>query len=151
MDVSLSTFLHHLPVLTGLDEPAVTFLAGLAREEHYRSGEEIVREGESGNRIFFISAGRVQIVKAHGTAQATRLAEMASGNFFGEMSLVESFPRSASVVAAEDTTVFSLKGGDFYQLYRHRPEQYGIVVLNIARDLARRLRALDEKFALIST
>ena len=62
------------------------------------------------------------------------------------MSLVESVVRSASVVAAEPTRVYSLKAIDFYRLYKLRPEQYAIVMLNIARDLSRRLRQLDEQF-----
>ena len=59
--------------------------------------------------------------------------------------------RSASVIALEPTRVFTLKGMDFYKLYRQRPDQYGIVVLNIARDLARRLHQLDEHFCVASS
>jgi CRP-like cAMP-binding protein len=62
------------------------------------------------------------------------------------MSLVESVVRSASVIARGEVTACTLKGADFHRLYRHRADQYGIVMLNLARDLARRLRALDERF-----
>jgi CRP/FNR family transcriptional regulator, cyclic AMP receptor protein len=50
------------------------------------------------------------------------------------------------VVAQDAVTVYTLKGADLFRLYEHQPQQYGIVMLNLARDLARRLRALDEKF-----
>lgn len=150
-DVSLNNFLQRIPVLAGLDAAAVTFLAGLALEQHHAPGAVILREGEPGNGIYFLRAGNVRIVKAHGTISATTLAEMGPGDFFGEMSLVESVTRSASVVVTAEATVYVLKGKDFYQLYQRRPDQYGIVMLNIARDLARRLRALDEKFAMISS
>jgi CRP-like cAMP-binding protein len=75
------------------------------------------------------------------------LAQLGRGEFFGEMSLVESVTRSASVVAVETVTASTLKGADFHRLYRHRPDQYGIVMLNLARDLSRRLRVLDDKFS----
>lgn len=142
MTASLDSFLHRLPVLTGLDEEALAFLQGLVTEEIHPAGAVIVREGDRGDRVYFVRTGRVRVVKA----PAVQLAEFGPGDYFGEMSLVESVERSASVIAVEATSVFTLRGVDFYQLYRRRPDQYGIVMLNIARDLARRLRALDEHF-----
>ncbi len=121
----------------------MAMLTGLAREEAFPAGAVIVREGEKGDRLFAVRSGRVRVIKEPGAVQ---LAEFGPGEFFGEMSLVESVVRSASVVALEDTRVYSLKGMDFYKLYRERPDQYAVVMLNIARDLARRLRRLDESF-----
>lgn len=136
--------------MAGLDEAALQFLGGLAGEERFAAGDYIVREGEAGDRVFFICEGRVQIVKAHGSSLPVTLAEMGPGDHFGEMSLVESVARSASVVATEPVRVFTLKSVNFYKLYMKQPGQYGIVVLNIARDLARRLRRLDDKFVAVS-
>lgn len=146
MNATLDNFLHKLPVLAGLDEAALQFLGGMAGEEQYAAGAVIVREGELGDRICFVCEGCVRIIKNHETGEPVVLAEMKPGDYFGEMSLVESVTRSATVLAVEPTRVFTLKGGNFYKLYRQRPGQYGIVMLNIARDLARRLRCLDEKF-----
>ena len=53
----------------------------------------------------------------------------------------------STTIEKEPTRVATLRSVDFYKLYRQRPDQYGIVMLNIARDLARRLRALDENFS----
>lgn len=146
MNAPIETFLQHVSVMAGLDAAALGYLSSLAHEEHYPAGLVIVGEGEPGNRMFFIAKGRVKVVKGLDSDSPVTLAKFGPGQFFGEMSLVESVVRSASVVAVDDVTVCSLKGTDFHRLYRHRPEQYGIVMLNIARDLARRLRALDEKF-----
>ena len=136
--------------MAGLDDEAIRYLSDLAREEHFPAGAVIIGEGEPGNRMFFISAGHVAVVKGHGTAQAINLARLKPGEFFGEMSLVESVARSASVVAEDQVTVCTLKGMDFHRLYQHRPNQYGIVMLNLARDLSRRLRSLDERFSHVS-
>ncbi|MDI1318570.1 MAG: cyclic nucleotide-binding domain-containing protein [bacterium] len=146
MDATLDNFIHRLPVMAGLDEAALQFLGGQTGEEQYPAGGVIVREGEKGDRVYFVCTGRVRVVKERAGEPAVQLAEFGSGDFFGEMSLVESVVRSASVIATEPTRVFTLRGMDFYKLYRQRPDQYGIVVLNIARDLARRLRHLDEDF-----
>ncbi|RXK55366.1 cyclic nucleotide-binding domain-containing protein [Oleiharenicola lentus] len=135
-------FIRRLPVMAGLDDEAVQFLQGLASEETHAAGSVIVREGAPGDRMYFVRSGRVRVMKA----PAVQLAEFGPGDFFGEMSLVESVARSASVIALEPTRVCTLRGVDFYKLYRQRPEQYGIVMLNIARDLARRLRHIDDDF-----
>ena len=150
VNASLENFLHRVSVMAGLDDEAIHFLSDLAREEQYPAGAVIVGEGEPGNRMYFISLGHVAVVKDNGTAQPVVLARFGPGEFFGEMSLVESVVRSASVVADDAVTVCTLKGTDFHRLYQHRPEQYGIVMLNLARDLSRRLRALDERFTHIS-
>ena len=142
----IENFLQHVSVMAGLDAEALGFLSALAHEERHAAGAVIVGEGEPGNRMFFISSGHVEVVKGLGTESPVSLARFGPEQFVGEMSLVESVVRSASVVAVDEVVVCSLKGTDFHRLYRHRPEQYGIVMLNIARDLARRLRALDEKF-----
>jgi CRP/FNR family transcriptional regulator, cyclic AMP receptor protein len=65
------------------------------------------------------------------------------------MSMIECVTRSASLRAIEETFLFALKGTALYRLYRRQPDQYAIVILNIARDLSRRLRSIDEKFAAI--
>lgn len=136
--------------MAGLAESALQFLGTMAGEERYDAGTVIVREGAPGERMFFICEGRVQVVKAHGTSRPVTLAEFGPGDYFGEMSLVESVARSASVVAVEPVRAFTLKSVNFYKLYQKQPDQYGIVVLNIARDLARRLRRLDEKFVAVA-
>ena len=146
MNLSQESFLQHLSVMAGLDDEAIHFLSGLAREEHFPAGAVIIGEGEPGNRMFFICDGRVTVVKGHGSPKPVTLAQLGPGEFFGEMSLVESVDRSASVIAESDVTACTLKGADLHRLYRHRPEQYGIVMLNLARDLARRLRSLDDRF-----
>lgn len=146
MDAPPDTFLRRLPVMAGLDEATLQFLGGLTHEEDHAAGGVIVREGAPGDRMFFVCSGRVRVVKETPGGAPVRLAEFGPGDFFGEMSLVESVARSASVIATEPTRVCTLKALDFYKLYRQRPEQYGIVMLNIARDLARRLRQLDKDF-----
>ncbi len=146
MNATLQNFLNRLPVMAGLDEAALEYLGGLAGEEAFGAGEVIVREGAPGDRMYFVCTGRVRVTKEDGAGPPVVLAEMGYGEYFGEMSLIECVARSASVVALEPTRVFTLKSVNFYKLYSTRPDQYGIVVLNIARDLARRLRRLDDKF-----
>ena len=143
-------FLETIPIFAGLDRAALTEIARSVEEAAFRTGEIIVREGEAGNRMFIIRSGRVEIVKHLAQARETVLAVLGPGNFLGEMSIIECVTRCASVRALEDTLLFALKSIDLYRLFQRHPDQYAIVILNIARDLSRRLRTADEMFAAVS-
>jgi CRP/FNR family transcriptional regulator, cyclic AMP receptor protein len=136
-----------VPILAGLNEAALELLAGRARDSTFAAGALVVGEGETGNRFFVILSGEVRVCKRLGRPGEVELARLARGEFFGEMCILETLPRSASVVALTEARLASLSSMDFLQLYNRMPDQYGILVLNLARDLSRRLRRLDEAFA----
>jgi CRP/FNR family transcriptional regulator, cyclic AMP receptor protein len=143
-------FLQTIPIFAGLNEAALSELSRAAGETEYQTEDVIVREGESGDRMFIIHSGRVEVVKYLGSAKETVLAVFGPRDFLGEMSIIECVTRSASLRALDRSFLFALKGLDLYRLYCHQPDQYAIVILNIARDLSRRLRAIDERFTAIS-
>jgi CRP/FNR family cyclic AMP-dependent transcriptional regulator len=139
--------LQGVPIFAGLSEEAIDLLVKHARELHVKAGDLIVHEGESGNRFYLIGEGEVRVVKQHGTPHEVELARLGPRDFFGEMCILETLPRSASVQATTEATVFALSSLDFLYLYEKLPSEYGILVLNLARDLSRRIRHLDEVFA----
>jgi CRP/FNR family transcriptional regulator, cyclic AMP receptor protein len=143
-------FLETIPIFAGLNADAVSEIAQSVEESEFRAGEIIVREDEPGNRMFIIHSGRVEVVKHLGQPRETVLATFGSRDFLGEMSIIECVARAASLRTIEDSFLFSLKATDLYHLFRHHPDQYAIVILNIARDLSRRLRAIDELFTAVS-
>jgi CRP-like cAMP-binding protein len=63
------------------------------------------------------------------------------------MCVVDPVPRAASVRALSPVKAIEIKAGTLYHLFQQMPDQYSIVLLNLARDMARRLRKLDEAFA----
>jgi CRP/FNR family transcriptional regulator, cyclic AMP receptor protein len=144
------TFLQAIPIFAGLTPSAINEIASAVEEAVFQKDDVIVREGEPGNRMFIIGEGSVEIVKNMGRPRETVLAILLPRDFLGEMSIIDSVARSASVRAAEETTLFALRGIDLYHLFQKHPDQYAIVILNIARDISRRLRVLDERFAAIS-
>lgn len=136
-----------VPIFAGLSDAALELLMERARLSSGAPGAVIVREGEVGNRMFLIAAGSVRVCKRYGQPDELELARLKNGDFFGEMCILETLPRSATVYALSPTTLYSLSSMDFYYLYQAMPDQYSLLVLNIARDLSRRLRHLDEAFA----
>lgn len=136
-----------VPIFAGLNEQALKVLTDRAREETFDSGSLVFREGEPGNRFFLIATGGVRVVKNFDQPDALELARLGVGEFFGEMCILETLPRSATVQADGACTLFSLGSTSFLPLYETMPDQYSILLLNIARDLSRRIRRLDEVFA----
>lgn len=136
-----------LPLFAGLEPDALALLDAKLRPQPFASGEVIVREGEPGNRLFLIHRGSVRIIKHYASPEPVTLATLPERDFFGEMCLLETLPRAASVLGASDGELLSLSSVAFYELYKAKPEQYCILILNLARDLSRRLRRLDEAFA----
>ena len=96
--------------------------------------------------MFIIASGKVRVVKHLGEPNETELATLGKG-IFGEMCILEPLPRSASVQAAGAAVVYSISSHAFLNLYEKMPAEYGILLLNIARDLSRRLRRIDELYA----
>ncbi len=143
-------FLETIPIFAGLNRSALSVIASALEQAAFRAGDTIVEEAETGNRMFIIYTGRVEVVKHLGEARETVLAELKPKEFFGEMCIIECLTRCASVRAIEDTFVFTLKSTDLHRLFGQHPDQYAIMILNIARDISRRLRALDELFAAVS-
>jgi CRP-like cAMP-binding protein len=139
--------LQNVPIFAGLNEAALNLLWDRAKEVKAPAGEVVVREGETGNRLFVVGKGQVRVCKHFGQVGEVELAKLAPGNFFGEMCILETLPRSATVQAITDATLYTLTSLSFYHLYEQMPAQHSILVLNIARDISRRLRHLDEAFA----
>jgi len=137
-------FLKAIPIFAGVHADALQELSQHAEELRCPAGTLAVQEGEPGNRMFVIHTGKVEVIKHLGKDTEKQLATLATKDFFGEMCIIECVVRSASVRATEDTLLLGIKAMDLYHLFRKWPDQYAIVILNIARDLSRRLRSLDE-------
>ncbi|MEA3210053.1 MAG: hypothetical protein QOE70_3110 [Chthoniobacter sp.] len=135
--------LEQIHIFAGLREEVIEGLAGHCRPLVANAGDLIVEENLVGREMYLIYRGRVRIVGQLGTESETLFAELGPGDFFGEMCLIECARRSASAVALEQSLLYSLGNADMHWLFKRWPEQFSILMLNIARDLCRRLRAMN--------
>jgi len=136
-----------IPVLTGINTPAQTLLAQEGIVHDFLSGTWIVRQGEAGHSFFIIVQGAVEVIIHAGSPHPVTLATLHAGNFFGEMSVVDPVLRGASVRTLCTVRAIEIKAATLHHLFQEMPDQYSIVILNLARDMARRLRKIDEAFA----
>lgn len=111
----------------------------------YSEGQSVLREGDPNDSVYFILDGRVQIVK--GTRVLTELGE---GETFGEMELLDVQPSAATVRALGPLRVAAISNRAVRQIYCMDPKIFALLMMNLARDLSRKLRRMDELAAALS-
>lgn len=146
MSPPLNAALFDFPLLAGIESSGYELLSRGVSESVLPTGHVIIREGEAGKNLFLLRRGRVRIYRTRGRDEVD-LMTLAAPSFFGEMSILEEMPRSASVQAVEPVTLLILPRVWFNQLAETHPAQYARVATNVARDLSARLRLLGDEFA----
>jgi len=123
----------------GLLEDQIEKIIPLMEEEHYSPGAIIILEGSPNDRIFFIIEGRISIIKGD-----TIIYDLAEGNTFGEMEILDVMPSAATVKAVTDVTVISISNKSFHEIYKNDIQSFSLLLMNLARDVSRRLRVANE-------
>jgi CRP/FNR family transcriptional regulator, cyclic AMP receptor protein len=129
------------PIFSRLDAPYLNQLARLARDREFGAGDLILKQGEPGIALFVVQSGRVQIVRNAGQPEEQVLGEHGPGGFFGEMTLIDEYPRSASVRALEPTTCIGLTKVDFITAVRENPD----IAIRMLREMSQRLREANRR------
>jgi CRP/FNR family cyclic AMP-dependent transcriptional regulator len=109
-------------------------------ERDFADGDLVVAEGDSGTDMFIIQYGSVAVTKKVGD-QHVHLATLERGDFFGEMSLLESLPRSATVRAVGQTRLVAVRAGELLMKIRRDPT----FAFEMLQHMSRRIRELDER------
>ena len=134
MDIVL---LQHVPLLGSLPPGELADIAATLREQRYPAGAVLFHEGDYGDRFYIVLSGRIEIVKALGTADERLLGLRGAGEFVGEMSLLSRDGlRTASVRVYEDARVLELTRADFDALLHRHP----LLAYEMLRVLSIRLR-----------
>ncbi len=131
-----------IPLLAALKPEDRAELEPLCRMRGYEKGEVIFREGEPADRIFFVYAGRVKIVKAAGTRDII-IEILGPGEPAGAVAAFERRPFPATAVAIEPSGLLSIPERDFFQLLERRPE----ITRNVLAGLTMRLMMVNKRLA----
>ena len=137
---SLAALLAGVSIFRGLSKGDLEILARNLKPAQFAKDDVIVRQGSTGDSLYVIEHGRVKVVRHGDGNREIILSIFRPGDFFGEMSLLDGQPRSANVVALEDTSVLILSRPDFVQHLQTHPS----TALNILADMSLRLREADE-------
>jgi hypothetical protein len=125
-------FLRAIPTFSMAEFETLRRVAELFVAQSFEAGEVIVTEGEPGDELYVLTEGRVLV-----SVGGRQVDELRARQYFGEMALFDDQPRSATVTAAEDTTVLRLERDAFYWLGRQCPD----LLMGVLRVLSERLRA----------
>ncbi|TLD47259.1 MAG: CRP-like cAMP-activated global transcriptional regulator [Accumulibacter sp.] len=140
-------FLQDQPLFGGVSDAAMQAIMRLMRPQEFAAGAVIVREDEDGDSLFVICSGTVEVLKACPTTAdplGQRIAILHVGDVFGEMELIDMQRRSASIRALEPVRVLALDNGSLFHLYESDLATFTLIVMNLARELSRRLRCIDD-------
>lgn len=139
--MSTANFLTTVPLFRSLAPTEVASFAQLLREKSYPKGSVILFEDDPGDSLFIVRAGRVKVVLVAEDGREVILGILDIGEHFGELSLIDDEPRSAHVVAMEESILLVLRREDF----RRRVEQNPAVAWALLMEMSNRLRRADEK------
>jgi len=134
-------FLRRTSLFGSCSDKDLELVLGTARQRRFAAGKKIIREGHEGGQGFYlILSGKAVVEKA-----GRHLADFGPGDYFGEMALLlDDTPRTADVVATEDTACLVITSWDFKALLHSNPDLGTTIVTELARRLADTDRALSE-------
>ncbi len=134
-----------IPLFEELSDMELEEMARVMKREDLSAGDSVFEEGDVGDKLFIIVKGEVDIIKTADKGPGQVLVTLKSGDYFGEMSLIDDAPRSASARASVDSTLFSIKKNDLALLLDNAPTIAAKVYKFFAFTLNERLRQTNEK------
>jgi CRP/FNR family cyclic AMP-dependent transcriptional regulator len=132
--------LRSVPLFASLDDDAARDLRNLLSEKTVPQNTRLFSQGDKGDAMYLIESGRVRISIRDDDKQEVTLAELAQGDFFGEMSIIDGRQRSADARVLEDARLAILSRDAFLSFVRTKPD----VALEMLTALTDRLRRTDE-------
>ena len=135
--------LRQAPLFSALDDEAATALRASMAESRLRRGEVLFHEGDEGDKLYIVTEGKVKLGRTSSDGRENLLAILGPGQMFGELSLFDPGPRSATVTAVTDTSFLSLSHEDLLRWLEGRPG----VARGLLAQLAGRLRKANDVVA----
>ena len=146
-------FLQRISLFQGISRREFGHLFQALVARSYAPGELLFHEGDIGRALFILESGHVEISRSTPEGGTRQLAILNPGDYFGEMSLLDELPRSASAAAMEPVCVHLLYKTELEKMVKHVPHIGAAIMTHLGMLLAARLRALSEStpVALAST
>jgi CRP-like cAMP-binding protein len=134
--------LRNTALFGGLRDDVLAFVLARADDVQVAAGDWFFREGEPGDTVYLLEQGSAAIVKdVAGSERVLRV--LGPGDCFGEMSLIDFSPRSASARATTACSALAVSAACLHALYERDVEQFAMLEMNMGREVSRRLREVD--------
>lgn len=141
-DQASPELLSEIPLFGGLSPELRGYFASKLQRVNLIPGQVVYDEGDAAHDLYIVATGSCAVYKPtlHGD---NLLNTLKPRDFFGDMSFIDMQHRSATVRAHERSMLWRLSYGALREAYLHDPKSYTLVVMNIAREMSRRLRRAD--------
>jgi len=136
--------LQRMPIFGGIRGDTLKFLLGLCPIVSVPANEFFFRAHEQGDSMFVLEIGKAAVLKSW-HRQDYLLQTLKEGDCFGEMALMDHYPRSASVRAVEDCTAIRISAANLHKVYAQDLKQFALIQMNMGREVCRRLREADNR------
>lgn len=137
-------------LFSGVSHKGLRLVAEISRQASYKVGQYIFREGEPGDALYLITAGKVRISRDVAGMGEEALAILAEGDAFGEMSLIDESPRSADAKVHESCELLVIKKEALEDLLFLEKDLAYELLWNFVRTLSKRLRETNNKMTFLS-
>lgn len=135
--------LQQMPIFGAVREDALQVLLEQTRLVRVAAGSYFFHERDPANDMYVLESGGAEVLKEW-QGRELLLRQLGPGDCFGEMALLDLYPRSAAVRAVADCLVIQLGPSDLLRLFERDCEQFALIQMNIGREMCRRLRIADE-------
>lgn len=143
--------LRAVPFFRELTQAELELLVALGRVVAYPKDMVVFREGDTGEALYVLISGAVRIVKDAPEVWDGTMAYVEAGGCFGEMALVDDFPRSATAITQEDCTILFLGRDALLDLFRQEPVVGRKILAEFCRSLSLRLRQASDRIIALSS
>ncbi|MCR5383848.1 MAG: cyclic nucleotide-binding domain-containing protein [Saccharofermentans sp.] len=109
-------------------------------EKTFNNGEVIIKEGDAGNTFFQLLEGKAAVYKNYGEKDEVQVAILEQGQYFGEMAVIENYPRSSTVVAEGDVKVVEIEAEELNEYFTQNPDK----ILSIMKLLGTRIKTMTD-------
>ena len=140
-------FLRTVLLFEDLEDADLMKVSDRLSAKRYRKNNLIIFEEDEGRTLYIIRSGRVKISRVNTSGEEVILAILGPSDFFGELSIIDAGPRSATVTSLEEVELLSLRGEDFFDLVRAFPQ----IAISLLKLMATRLRRTDAHLVSLST
>ncbi len=137
-------FLKHVDIFSLLTNEELTVMVGYLNTVEIEEGQPLFREGEAGHELFIVRSGKIRVSIRLKDGKEKEITEFKPGDFFGEMSIFEDAPRSATCYAIKSSKLFTLLDSDFYALIEGHPSMAIKIMYRMSNITTRRLRSTGE-------
>jgi len=129
-------------LFAGLDSQELCAVKEAAQERNFAAGQQVFKEGDEGDGIYFVTEGSVQISTAVGESERRVLTRIQPGDFFGEMAVVDNQPRSATATAEQDSQLWFVPSAEMQAMMRRSPR----IAVNLVREFSHRMREFNRYY-----